>query len=103
MPSVLRGTMGRQCWVHRGPRQCWAAHPLVKPQGQSCGCCSSVPAAATACFQSVTPASLTRPALTPTAPRCVLNVCQAGNELLCAGYTLYSSSTILVLTVGEQQ
>lgn len=35
------------------------------------------------------------------ARRCVLNVCQAGNELLCAGYTLYSSSTILVLTVGE--
>ena len=30
----------------------------------------------------------------------MLNVCQAGNELLCAGYTLYSSSTILVLTVG---
>lgn len=33
--------------------------------------------------------------------KCVLNVCQAGNELLCAGYTLYSSSTILVLTVGK--
>ena len=33
--------------------------------------------------------------------KCVLNVCQAGNELLCAGYTLYSSATILVLTVGE--
>ena len=33
--------------------------------------------------------------------KCVLNVCQAGNELLCAGYTLYSSANILVLTVGE--
>ena len=33
--------------------------------------------------------------------KCVLNVCQAGDELLCAGYTLYSSATILVLTVGE--
>lgn len=33
--------------------------------------------------------------------KCVLNVCQAGNELLCAGYTLYSSATILVLTVGQ--
>ncbi|PSC70876.1 Fructose-1,6-chloroplastic [Micractinium conductrix] len=33
--------------------------------------------------------------------KCVLNVCQAGNELLCAGYTLYSSATILVLTVGK--
>ena len=40
----------------------------------------------------------------PLAParRCVLNVCQAGNELLCAGYTLYSSATILVLTVGAR-
>lgn len=27
-------------------------------------------------------------------------MCQAGKELLCSGYTLYSSSTVLVLTVG---
>jgi Fructose-1-6-bisphosphatase, N-terminal domain len=32
---------------------------------------------------------------------CVLNVCQPGNRLLSAGYVLYSSSTILVLTIGE--
>jgi fructose-1,6-bisphosphatase I len=33
--------------------------------------------------------------------KCVLNVCKAGNELLCAGYCLYSSSTVLVLSVGK--
>lgn len=33
--------------------------------------------------------------------KCVLNVCKAGNELLAAGYCLYSSSTVLVLTIGE--
>ena len=33
--------------------------------------------------------------------KCVLNVCKAGNELLASGYCLYSSSTVLVLTVGE--
>lgn len=33
--------------------------------------------------------------------KCVLNVCKAGSELLVAGYCLYSSSTVLVLTVGE--
>ena len=38
--------------------------------------------------------------LCPPARRCVLNVCRSGEELICAGYTLYSSSTILVLTVG---
>lgn len=65
------------------------------PQQCAC-CCDRLPSVGHAHFT-------TRPALTPTAPRCVLNVCQAGNELLCAGYTLYSSSTILVLTVGEQQ
>ena len=44
--------------------------------------------------------TLSLPTPHPAWPRCVLNVCQAGNELLCAGYTLYSSSTVLVLTVG---
>ncbi|KFM25299.1 Fructose-1,6-bisphosphatase, chloroplastic [Auxenochlorella protothecoides] len=33
--------------------------------------------------------------------KCVLNVCKAGSELLVAGYCLYSSSTVLVLTVGD--
>ena len=33
--------------------------------------------------------------------KCILNVCKAGNELLCAGYCLYSSSTVLVLTIGK--
>lgn len=33
--------------------------------------------------------------------KCVLNVCKAGNELLAAGYCLYSSSTVLVLSVGD--
>lgn len=32
---------------------------------------------------------------------CVMNVCQPGNRLQCAGYVLYSSATNLVLTVGE--
>ena len=32
---------------------------------------------------------------------CVLNVCQPGSSLLVAGYCLYSSSTVLVLTVGH--
>lgn len=32
---------------------------------------------------------------------CVMNVCQPGNCLLASGYCLYSSSTILVLTVGK--
>ena len=33
--------------------------------------------------------------------KCVMNVCQPGNNLLCAGYCMYSSSTILVLTIGQ--
>ena len=33
--------------------------------------------------------------------KCVMNVCQPGSNLLCAGYCMYSSSTILVLTLGE--
>ena len=32
--------------------------------------------------------------------QCVINVCQPGKDLACAGYCLYSSSTILVLSVG---
>lgn len=32
---------------------------------------------------------------------CVLNVCQPGNRLVSAGYVLYSSSTMLVITIGE--
>ena len=32
---------------------------------------------------------------------CILNVCQPGSSLLAAGYCLYSSSTILVITVGD--
>jgi Fructose-1-6-bisphosphatase, N-terminal domain len=32
--------------------------------------------------------------------KCVADVCQPGNCLQCAGYVLYSSATILVLTVG---
>lgn len=32
--------------------------------------------------------------------QCVVNVCQPGKDLACAGYCLYSSSTILVLSVG---
>ncbi|GMH41789.1 hypothetical protein BSKO_09699 [Bryopsis sp. KO-2023] len=32
---------------------------------------------------------------------CVLNVCQPGNCLKMAGYVLYSTSTVLVLTVGD--
>ena len=33
--------------------------------------------------------------------KCITNVCQPGNNLLAAGYCMYSSSTILVLTVGH--
>ncbi|KAL3536469.1 hypothetical protein ACH5RR_004930 [Cinchona calisaya] len=32
--------------------------------------------------------------------RCVVNVCQPGNNLLAAGYCMYSSSVIFVLTIG---
>ena len=33
--------------------------------------------------------------------KCITNVCKAGNELLGAGYCLYSSSTVMVLTLGD--
>jgi fructose-1,6-bisphosphatase I len=32
---------------------------------------------------------------------CVVNVCQPGSNLLCAGYCMYSSSVILVLSIGK--
>jgi fructose-1,6-bisphosphatase I len=35
------------------------------------------------------------------AEHCVVNVCQPGSNLLCAGYCMYSSSVILVLSVGK--
>jgi len=33
--------------------------------------------------------------------KCIANVCQSGNNLQAAGYCMYSSSTMLVLTVGD--
>ncbi|WOL14966.1 hypothetical protein Cni_G23747 [Canna indica] len=33
--------------------------------------------------------------------RCVISVCQPGNNLLAAGYCMYSSSVIFVLTIGN--
>lgn len=33
--------------------------------------------------------------------RCVVNVCQPGNNLLAAGYCMYSSSIIFVLSIGK--
>ncbi|CAA2986516.1 fructose-1,6-bisphosphatase, chloroplastic [Olea europaea subsp. europaea] len=33
--------------------------------------------------------------------RCVVNVCQPGNNLLAAGYCMYSSSVIFVITLGN--
>lgn len=33
--------------------------------------------------------------------RCVVNVCQPGDNLLAAGYCMYSSSVIFVLTIGR--
>ncbi|XP_010528629.2 PREDICTED: fructose-1,6-bisphosphatase, chloroplastic [Tarenaya hassleriana] len=33
--------------------------------------------------------------------RCVVNVCQPGNNLLAAGYCMYSSSVIFVITLGQ--
>ena len=33
--------------------------------------------------------------------KCITNVCQPGDNLLAAGYCMYSSSTILTLTVGH--
>lgn len=35
------------------------------------------------------------------AQRCILNVCQPGNNLLAAGYCMYSSSVIMVLSIGK--
>lgn len=35
------------------------------------------------------------------AQNCVVNVCQPGSNLLSAGYCMYSSSVILVLSVGQ--
>ena len=32
---------------------------------------------------------------------CIVNVCQPGSNLLAAGYCMYSSSTIMVLSVGD--
>lgn len=31
----------------------------------------------------------------------MINVCQPGKDLKCSGYCLYSSSTILVLSIGN--
>ncbi|KAJ6922468.1 hypothetical protein NC652_016191 [Populus alba x Populus x berolinensis] len=33
--------------------------------------------------------------------RCIVNVCQPGDSLLAAGYCMYSSSVIFVLTIGK--
>ncbi|KAF5179576.1 Fructose-1,6-bisphosphatase class [Thalictrum thalictroides] len=33
--------------------------------------------------------------------RCIINVCQPGNNLLAAGYCMYSSSVIFVLSIGK--
>jgi len=39
--------------------------------------------------------------LDQTEQRCIVNVCQPGNNLLVAGYCMYSSSVIFVLTIGK--
>lgn len=39
--------------------------------------------------------------LDTTEQRCVVNVCQPGSNLLAAGYCMYSSSIIFVLTLGN--
>ncbi|KAG9453254.1 hypothetical protein H6P81_006158 [Aristolochia fimbriata] len=39
--------------------------------------------------------------LDQTAQRCVVNVCQPGSNLLAAGYCMYSSSVIFVLSIGK--
>ncbi|XVE76484.1 hypothetical protein DITRI_Ditri12bG0176900 [Diplodiscus trichospermus] len=39
--------------------------------------------------------------LDSTEQRCVMNVCQPGSNLLAAGYCMYSSSVIFVLTLGK--
>ncbi|GLT92634.1 hypothetical protein SLE2022_104630 [Rubroshorea leprosula] len=40
--------------------------------------------------------------LDQTKQRCVVNVCQPGSNLLAAGYCMYSSSVIFVLTLGKE-
>lgn len=40
-------------------------------------------------------------ALDQSAEMCIVNVCQPGSNLLAAGYCMYSSSVILVLSVGK--
>ncbi|XP_062005235.1 fructose-1,6-bisphosphatase, chloroplastic [Rosa rugosa] len=39
--------------------------------------------------------------LDSAAQKCIVNVCQPGSNLLAAGYCMYSSSVIFVLTVGQ--
>jgi fructose-1,6-bisphosphatase I len=41
------------------------------------------------------------PTIDEVAENCVVNVCQPGSNLLTAGYCMYSSSVILVLSVGK--
>ncbi|KAK9158953.1 hypothetical protein Scep_005527 [Stephania cephalantha] len=41
------------------------------------------------------------PLLQQKQERCVVNVCQPGNNLLAAGYCMYSSSVIFVLSIGK--
>nr|Q42796.1 RecName: Full=Fructose-1,6-bisphosphatase, chloroplastic; Short=FBPase; AltName: Full=D-fructose-1,6-bisphosphate 1-phosphohydrolase; Flags: Precursor [Glycine max]AAA33956.1 fructose-1,6-bisphosphatase [Glycine max] len=41
------------------------------------------------------------PTLDTTEQRCIVNVCQPGSNLLAAGYCMYSSSIIFVLTLGN--
>ncbi|KAK7339793.1 hypothetical protein VNO77_20478 [Canavalia gladiata] len=41
------------------------------------------------------------PTLDKAEQRCVINVCQPGSNLLAAGYCMYSSSIIFVLTLGK--
>ncbi|XP_024356399.1 fructose-1,6-bisphosphatase, chloroplastic [Physcomitrium patens] len=41
------------------------------------------------------------PTIDEIAENCVVNVCQPGSNLLSAGYCMYSSSVILVLSVGD--
>lgn len=41
------------------------------------------------------------PTLALTEQRCVVEVCQPGSNLLAAGYCMYSSSVIFVLTIGK--
>jgi fructose-1,6-bisphosphatase len=51
---------------------------------------------------AITLVTPTHPPVTrPNPPQCVTNVRKAGTELVGAGYCLYSSSTILVLTLGH--